>query len=57
MGAYNENQKSWDIAPDGQHFLIHAVSADTPAPLTVVLNWRHLRISDRLNLTEGSQLL
>jgi dipeptidyl aminopeptidase/acylaminoacyl peptidase len=30
----------WDIAPDGQRFLINTISADTSATLTVVLNWQ-----------------
>ncbi len=30
---------TWDVAPDGQRFLI-IVSRDDPAPLTLVMNWR-----------------
>jgi hypothetical protein len=39
-GANNASRELWDIAPDGQHFLINTVSGDTSAPLTVWLNWQ-----------------
>jgi Tol biopolymer transport system component len=30
----------WDVAPDGEHFLINMVGERSSAPVTVVLNWQ-----------------
>jgi eukaryotic-like serine/threonine-protein kinase len=37
---YSGGREYWDIAPDGQRFLINTISGDASATLTVVLNWQ-----------------
>ena len=32
----------YDVAPDGQRFLITLPTSDVPQPITVILNWRSL---------------
>ena len=40
-GGASTNNHYWDVAPDGQRFLINTVSAESDsASLTVVLNWQ-----------------
>jgi len=39
-GGGTVNQTRWDIAPDGQKFIINTVTGEAASSLTVVLNWQ-----------------
>jgi len=33
----------YDVAPDGQRFLMNTIIEEAPSPITVILNWKPKR--------------